>query len=66
MTGTMPAYRGQGLGLATKVEALRRAKAAGVTEVRTDNHERNAPMLAINRRLGYQTLPAIVWLVREP
>jgi ribosomal protein S18 acetylase RimI-like enzyme len=66
MTGTMPSHRGRGLGLAVKVEALRRAKEAGVTEVRTDNHERNAPMLAINRRLGYRTLPAIVWVVREP
>ena len=66
MTGTVASHRGQGLGLATKVEALRRAKAAGVTEVRTDNHERNAPMLAINQRLGYTFLPAIVWLVREP
>ena len=66
MTGTMPSHRGHGLGLAVKVEALRRAKVAGVAEVRTDNHERNAPMLAINRRLGYTFLPAIVWLVREP
>lgn len=66
MTGTLPSHRGQGLGMAVKVEALRRAKAAGVTEVRTDNHERNAPMLAINRRLGYRTLPAIVWLQRAP
>ncbi len=66
MTGTMPSHRGRGLGLAVKVEALRRARDAGVTEVRTDNHERNAPMLAINRRLGYQTLPAIVWMVRDP
>ena len=66
MTGTMPSHRGRGLGLAVKVEALRRAKEAGVTEVRTDNHERNVPMLAINRRLGYKTLPAIVWMVRDP
>jgi GNAT superfamily N-acetyltransferase len=66
MTGTLASHRGHGLGLAVKVEALRRAREAGVAEVRTDNHERNAPMLAINRRLGYQTLPAIVWHVRDP
>lgn len=65
MTGVRSSHRGRGLGLAVKVEALRRAKAAGVTEIRTDNHERNAPMLAVNRRLGYRTLPAIVWLVRD-
>lgn len=66
MTGVDPAHRGRGLGLAVKVDSLRRAKEAGVTFVRTTNHERNAPMLAINRRLGYETLPAIVWLIRDP
>lgn len=66
MTGVDPAHRGRGLGLAVKVDSLRRAKEAGFTEVRTTNHERNAPMLAINRRLGYETLPAVVWLVRDP
>jgi GNAT superfamily N-acetyltransferase len=66
MTGVLGSHRGHGLGLAVKVEALRRAKAAGVTEVRTNNHQRNAPMLTINERLGYETLPAVVWFVRDP
>ena len=60
MTGVGRAHRGMKLGLAVKVEALRLAKAAGFTHVRTDNHQRNAPMLAINARLGYRPLPALV------
>jgi GNAT superfamily N-acetyltransferase len=66
LTGVRADYRAQGLGLAVKVEALRRAKAAGVREVRTSNHQANAPMLAINARLGYRELPAYVELVRPP
>ncbi|NJD27710.1 MAG: GNAT family N-acetyltransferase [Chloroflexi bacterium] len=64
MTGVMPSHRGRGLGLAAKVEALRRAKAAGIDEVWTENHNRNAPMLAINARLGYEPMPEVVQLVR--
>jgi GNAT superfamily N-acetyltransferase len=66
LTGVRAAHRGQGLGLAVKIEALRLAKAAGVREVRTSNHQANAPMIAINARLGYRQLPAYVELVRHP
>jgi len=59
-------HRGRGLGLAVKVEAPRRAKAAGMRELRTDNHSRNAPMLAINTRLGYRRLPGWIEVVRIP
>jgi GNAT superfamily N-acetyltransferase len=64
MTGVHRDYRGMKLGLAVKVEALRRAQAAGFTHVRTDNHQRNAPMLVINERLGYRRLPAVIELER--
>jgi ribosomal protein S18 acetylase RimI-like enzyme len=66
MSGVAAAYRGRGLGLAVKVEALRRAKAAGITEVLTENHTRNGPMLAINERLGYRRLPALIEFARQP
>lgn len=66
LTGVLPAYRGHGLATAVKVEALRRARAAGATAIRTDNHARNAPMLAINERLGYRRKPAYIDFVREP
>jgi GNAT superfamily N-acetyltransferase len=64
MSGVRRSHRGRGLGLAVKVEALRRAKEAGITEIRTDNHVRNAPMLAINAHLGYQRLPGYIELAR--
>ncbi|BCJ43193.1 phosphinothricin acetyltransferase [Actinoplanes ianthinogenes] len=54
MTATAPAHRGRGLARRVKVEALRRAAAAGVTDAYTANDESNAPMLAVNTRLGYR------------
>jgi GNAT superfamily N-acetyltransferase len=53
-TGTLPDYRGRGLALIAKRASLARAAELGVTEVYTGNDETNAPMLAINRRLGYR------------
>jgi GNAT superfamily N-acetyltransferase len=52
-TGTLPEFRGQGLALAAKLGVLHWAAAHGITRVFTQNDETNAPMLAINRRLGY-------------
>lgn len=65
MTGVAASHRGRGLGVAVKVESLRLAKEAGITEVRTDNHARNAPMLAVNARLGYRPLLGFVEMVRR-
>jgi GNAT superfamily N-acetyltransferase len=53
-TGTMPEFRGRGLGLACKLASIHWAAANGVTQMATMNDETNAPMLAINRRLGYR------------
>jgi len=57
-TGVTPAFRGQGLGLLMKQVSLRRAArraaAAGVTRVVTQNDDTNAAMIAINERLRYQ------------
>jgi GNAT superfamily N-acetyltransferase len=53
-TGTSPQFRGRGLALAAKVATLRWSAANGITTVSTVNDEENAPMLAINRRLGYK------------
>lgn len=53
-TGVMPAFRGRGLGLLLKQHSLARAAAAGITRVITQNDATNAPMLAINARLGYE------------
>lgn len=54
-TGTRAAFRGRGLGLAAKIGSLRWAAEHGITQMAATNDETNAPMLAINRRLGYRS-----------
>jgi GNAT superfamily N-acetyltransferase len=53
-TGTLPEFRGRGLGLAAKLASVHWAAEHGITKMSTMNDETNAPMLAINRRLGYE------------
>jgi RimJ/RimL family protein N-acetyltransferase len=53
-TGTLPSHRGRGLARSVKLASLRWAAAQGLTAVWTTNDETNAPMLAINDRLGYR------------
>ena len=52
-TATTAAHRGRGLARLAKLAQLRWAAENGIERVVTDNDERNAPMLAVNRRLGY-------------
>jgi GNAT superfamily N-acetyltransferase len=54
MTGTRRAHRGRGLARLAKTDSLRRARAAGLTTAFTGNDAGNAPMLAVNRSLGYE------------
>jgi GNAT superfamily N-acetyltransferase len=54
MTATRPEHRGRGLARAVKTAALHRAAERGVTVAYTSNDETNAPMLAVNARLGYR------------
>jgi GNAT superfamily N-acetyltransferase len=53
-TATGREYRGRGLALAVKLASTRWAAEHGITQLVTTNDETNAPMLAINRRLGYR------------
>ncbi|MBA3841312.1 MAG: GNAT family N-acetyltransferase [Actinobacteria bacterium] len=53
-TATIPEFRGRGLALAAKIATMRWAAAHGITRVWTANDDTNAPMLAINARLGYR------------
>jgi GNAT superfamily N-acetyltransferase len=64
-TGTQRAYRGGGLGLAVKLASIEWARSHGITQIATSNDETNAPMLAINRRLGYQPAGRRVEYVKE-
>jgi len=53
-TGTLPEYRGRGLARTVKLAVIRRLRELGVSHLVTDNHEENAPMLAVNERLGFR------------
>ncbi|MEV4725282.1 GNAT family N-acetyltransferase [Micromonospora humida] len=59
-TATRPEYRGRGLARLTKQAALHRAAGRGVRTAYTSNDEANAPMLAVNTRLGYRPV-ASAW-----
>jgi GNAT superfamily N-acetyltransferase len=54
MTGTLPDFRGRGLGLLAKQHTLAKAAAAGIERCFAGNDDDNTAMLGINRRLGYQ------------
>lgn len=60
LTGTRRAWRRKGLGLALKLRAMQVAKAAGYKELWTGNAGTNAPMLALNERLGFKPRPAYI------
>jgi len=55
-TGVMRAFRGRGLGGLMKQHSLVAAARAGIALVITQNDDTNAPMIAINERLGYKPL----------
>lgn len=58
MTGTRRAFRGRGLATLAKTDSLRRAREAGYLHAFTGNDADNAPMLAVNERLGYRVAGA--------
>ena len=64
MTATARAWRGRGIGLALKVAAIRWAAANGITRLQASNDSANAPMRAINDRLGYELEYRLVLLRR--
>lgn len=65
-TGTLRGHRGRGLGLAVKLASIEWAAANGVEQIVTTNDETNAPMLAINRKLGYAPSGRRVEYLRDP
>lgn len=64
-TGVRRAYRGRGLAQVMKVKAAEYARAKGATGLRTHNDSLNAPMLAVNRKLGYRPESGSFTLVRR-
>jgi GNAT superfamily N-acetyltransferase len=65
MTGTLRQHRGRGLALLVKLHQLEWAARDGIVSVMTENDERNAPMLAVNRRLGYRPFLEMTTYLRE-
>jgi GNAT superfamily N-acetyltransferase len=65
ITGTLRAYRGRGLARLAKLAQLEWLAAEGFTSVVTMNDETNAPMLAVNTRLGYRPFAEARTYVRE-
>jgi GNAT superfamily N-acetyltransferase len=64
-TAVRPPWRGRGLATALKRELLRRAWWAGIRELEAQNALGNAPMRAVNARLGYTRLADRVGMVRD-
>ncbi len=64
-TGTVPEHRGRGLARLVKLAALHRAAERGITVAYTGNDAANAPMLAVNTRLGYRPVASQWSCVRE-
>jgi len=64
-TATLPDFRGKGLATAAKCFVLRAIAAKGVTLITTSNAEENAPIRAINRRLGFEPIGEHVILGRD-
>lgn len=58
------AYHGRKIALALKLLAIQCARRYGASSIMTDNDSMNAPMLAINRKLGYQQESAMYRLLR--
>jgi GNAT superfamily N-acetyltransferase len=64
-TGVDAGYRGRKIAQALKVLGVQFAINAGVQRLRTSNDSENAPMLAVNDRLGYSRLPGVYALVKR-
>lgn len=65
LTGVIRAARGQGVATLLKLRAIRAGQELGAPLIRTDNASDNAPMLAVNDRLGFVRDPASVSYLRE-
>jgi GNAT superfamily N-acetyltransferase len=66
LCGVRRSHRGKGLALLLKSHSLVRAAELGATIVLTDNDETNAPMLAVNSRLGYRPFARLLEWERRP
>jgi len=64
-TGVRRKYRGRGIATTLKVKTIEYARQHGYTEIVTENSTLNAPMLAVNEKLGFVRQPAWVELLKK-
>jgi GNAT superfamily N-acetyltransferase len=64
-TGTRRAYRNRGLARLAKLAVIDWAVREGLSSLVTQNDETNAPMLAVNARLGYRPSGGVLDYARE-
>ncbi|MDF2627243.1 MAG: family N-acetyltransferase [Symbiobacteriaceae bacterium] len=64
-TGVLREYRGHQIALALKLLSVRFAKQYGAPYMTTKNDSTNAPMLAINEKMGYVKTSGRAWLRKE-
>jgi GNAT superfamily N-acetyltransferase len=65
LTGVHPEYRGRGIAVALKSQAVIWAAEAGFTSIRTHNAQSNGPMLAINDQLGFEQKHATIVYLKD-
>ncbi len=66
LTGTRRTHRGRGIAVALKLRVIDYARSRGYREIRTWNDTLNAPMLAINTKLGFVRQPAWITFEKTP
>jgi GNAT superfamily N-acetyltransferase len=64
-TGTARSHRGRGLARLVKLASIDWAAVHGIERMLTGNDATNAPMLAVNRRLGYRPVSEHYSYVKE-
>ncbi|HVG00399.1 MAG TPA: GNAT family N-acetyltransferase, partial [Chloroflexia bacterium] len=64
ITGVESAYRGRKIGMVLKLLTHRCARQRGVNYLYTGNDSHNAPMLAVNEKLGYMKLRGTYYLTK--
>lgn len=62
LTATARSVRGQGIARALKYESMNQAMALGFKRVRTSNDADNAPILRINKEMGYRLVIPVIEL----
>jgi len=65
LTGVRADYRGRGIAMALKAASATWAKEQGYTSIRTYNAQSNAPMLAVNYRLGFEQEHATIEYLKD-